>query len=70
MDFGMPAFIGKTLEECAEHCRSLGLQFVEVSMDFPEYQPERIDVDRFAKIAENTAYITRCILREPLTHGR
>lgn len=52
MDFGMPTFIGKTLEECAEHCRSLGLQFVEVSMDFPEYQPERIDVDRFAEIAE------------------
>ncbi len=52
MDFGMPTFIGKTLEECAEHCRSLGLRFVEVSMDFPEYQPERINVDRFAEIAE------------------
>ncbi len=52
MDFGMPTFIGKTIEECAAHCQQLGLQFVEISMDFPEYQPERIDVDRFAEIAE------------------
>lgn len=52
MDFGIPTFIGKTLEECAAHCQQLGLRFVEVSMDFPEYQPERINVDRFAEIAE------------------
>lgn len=44
MDFGLPAFLGHNLEECAKMCRELGLRFAELSMDFPEYQPERVDI--------------------------
>lgn len=52
MDFGLPTFLGHGLEECAELCRELGLRFTELSMDFPEYQPERVDVGELSRIAK------------------
>ncbi len=52
MDFGLPTFLGHDLEECAQLCCELGLRFAELSMDFPEYQPERIDVEGLSRIAE------------------
>lgn len=51
MDFGLPAFLGHNLEECAKMCRELGLRFAELSMDFPEYQPERVDIGELSRIA-------------------
>lgn len=37
----MPTLIEiKSLESCAALCRELGLAFVEISMDMPEYQEE------------------------------
>lgn len=39
MDFGMPTLIeNKNLEENISLCRELGLQFVELNMNFPMYQ--------------------------------
>jgi sugar phosphate isomerase/epimerase len=53
MDFGMPALIElKTLEPCAALCRELGLAFVELNMDLPEYQIEKLDPARLAAAAE------------------
>ena len=53
MDFGMPSLIeSKSLEECAALCRDLGLSFIELSMEMPEYQPERIGVERLAEAAD------------------
>lgn len=53
MDFGIPTLIeNASIEDCAELCRELNLQFIELSMDLPEYQSERIDADRFTEIAE------------------
>ena len=48
MDFGMPILIeNKSLEKNVDLCRELGLQFVELNMNLPEYQIEKL---------ENTAY--------------
>ena len=39
MQFGMPTLIeNHTLEENAALCETLGLRFIELNMNFPEYQ--------------------------------
>lgn len=53
MDFGMPTLIElPNLEDCADLCKRLGLQFIELNMNFPQYQPEMIELVRFQKVAE------------------
>lgn len=54
IDFGMPTLIEtKTLDDCAALCGSLGLGFVELNMNLPQYQLGEIDAERFIKTAEN-----------------
>ncbi len=44
MQFGMPTLIeNRTLLENAALCSSLGLQFIELNMNFPEYQTDRLE---------------------------
>ena len=44
MEFGMPTLIeNRTLEDNAALCRRLGLRFVELNMNFPEYQLDRLE---------------------------
>ncbi|MBQ6369933.1 MAG: sugar phosphate isomerase/epimerase [Parasporobacterium sp.] len=44
MQFGMPTLIeNRTLEDNVDLCRSLGLQFIELNMNFPEYQAEQLE---------------------------
>lgn len=53
MEFGMPTLIElKTLEAQAALCCELGLSFLELNMNMPEYQSENINVNAFLKIAE------------------
>ena len=53
MLFGMPTLIEtEHLKECAELCRKLGLDFIEISMSLPQYTLDEIQVDRLRKIAE------------------
>ena len=54
MHFGMPTLIeNRTLEENASLCRRLGLRFIELNMNFPEYQVDRLeDTDRLLGQAE------------------
>jgi len=53
MQFGMPTLIElKSAEACAKLCRELGLAFVELNMNLPEYQSEGFDVARFREIAD------------------
>lgn len=53
IDLGMPALIElPEPEDCGALCRELGLQFVELNMNLPQYQPDRIDKDRLRKIRE------------------
>ena len=44
MQFGMPTLIeNRTLEENIALCSSLGLRFIELNMNFPEYQTDRLE---------------------------
>ena len=54
LEFGMPTLIeNKTLEDNIALCNELGLSFVELNMNFPEYQIDKIeDVNWFCKKAD------------------
>ena len=54
MEFGMPVLIElNELEETAVLCRELGLQFVELNMNLPQYQVEALEqTEKFQKIQE------------------
>ena len=54
MQFGMPTLIeNHTLEENAALCEALGLRFIELNMNFPEYQMDRLEqTDELVRIAE------------------
>ena len=56
MQLGMPTLIEiKSLESCITLCRELGLSFIELNMNLPEYQVAKLDSDfeQFSKIAKN-----------------
>ncbi|MBQ9263177.1 MAG: sugar phosphate isomerase/epimerase [Clostridia bacterium] len=54
MQFGMPTLIeNHTLEDNAALCEALGLRFIELNMNFPEYQVDRLEqTDELVRIAE------------------
>ena len=54
MQFGMPTLIeNRTLEENILLCRSLGLQFIELNMNFPEYQIDCLErTESLLRLAE------------------
>ncbi len=56
IQFGMPTLIeNRTLKENADLCGSLGLKFIELNMNFPEYQMEQLEqTDTMLRIAEQT----------------
>lgn len=44
MQFGMPTLIeNRTLQDNIDLCKSLGLQFIELNMNFPEYQADMLE---------------------------
>ena len=54
MQYGMPTLIeNRTLEENAALCEALGLRFIELNMNFPEYQTDRLEqTEELIRIAE------------------
>ena len=54
LQFGMPTLIeNHTLEDNAALCRELGLGFIELNMNFPEYQTECLEqTDNLLRVAE------------------
>ncbi len=54
IQFGMPTLIeNRTLQENADLCSRLGLRFIELNMNFPEYQLEVLEkTDTLLKAAE------------------
>lgn len=60
MDFGMPFLIeNQTLENCTELCHDLGLQFVELNMNFPQCQMDVLKADELNRIRkEKGIYFT------------
>ena len=55
LEFGMPTLIeNRTLEDNINLCKELGLSFLELNMNFPEYQIDKIEyVDWFYKKADD-----------------
>ncbi len=52
-NYGMPTLIEtSTLEECAKLCADSGLDFVELNMNLPQYQLDKIDVEQFKNVAD------------------
>lgn len=50
MSFGMPTLIEiDSLEETAKLCRNLGLDFIELNMNLPQYQIEELEDTRYLK---------------------
>ena len=44
IQFGMPTLIeNRTLQENIDLCRRLGLRFIELNMNFPEYQADQLE---------------------------
>ena len=53
MKFGMPNLVEcATLRECAELAKREKLDFIEINMSFPEFTPERFDIEGAKKIAK------------------
>lgn len=53
MIFGSPTLIEtKSIEECASLCKELGLDFIELNMNLPQYQPDVIDIAKFKRISD------------------
>ena len=68
MQFGMPTLIeNRTLRENAELCARLGLQFIELNMNFPEYQIDSLEqTDALIRSAEQaeiyyTVHLDECL---------
>ena len=55
MQFGMPTLIeNRTLQDNVNLCKSLNLQFIELNMNFPEYQVDKLEqIDDLIRIAED-----------------
>lgn len=53
MTFGMPTLIELNgIEENVRLANELGLDFVEINMNLPEFQPERMNVKQYKEIAD------------------
>ena len=53
IQFGMPSLVeAKTVEQCAGICRELGLSFIELNANFPQFQPVRLHSDQLNQIAQ------------------
>lgn len=53
MSLGMPTLIEtNTLADCAKLCAELGLDFIELNMNLPQYQLNKINADYFRSIAD------------------
>lgn len=51
-DLGMPTLIElPQLEDCAALCHTLGLQFIELNMNLPQYQVNKFDIQKYREIA-------------------
>ena len=70
MDLGMPTLIElPDLEDCAKLCQELGLQFIELNMNLPQYQTDQIQPERFREIAERYGIYYTLHLDENLNAG-
>lgn len=70
LNFGMPTLIEtKTIDECAALCHELGLSFIELNMNLPQYQLNNIDIAHFKEIAGKYGISYTIHLDENLNFG-
>lgn len=54
LNFGIPTLIeSPDMKDCAKLCNELGLQFVELNMNLPQYEPDVIDISRVRRVARD-----------------
>lgn len=54
LKYGMPTLIeNKNIESCVELCKELNLNFIELNMNLPNYQTDKIDISKFKAICED-----------------
>lgn len=60
MFWGIPTLIeNKSIEESISLCKELGFNFVELNMNLPQYQLDRIDIEKLNKLkSENNIFYT------------
>lgn len=60
MKFGMPTLLEtKDIDACAALCRDLSLDFIELNMNFPQYQVDTMDIGYYKKLMkENQLFYT------------
>lgn len=58
--YGMPTLIQcESLEECIALCKELGLDFIEINMNLPQYQKDTMDLNRMKRcIDEENIFFT------------
>ncbi len=63
MDFGMPVLIeNKSIKDNIALCRRLRLDFLELNMNLPEYQADRLEnTDYFRKLAEKAGIMKKLL---------
>jgi sugar phosphate isomerase/epimerase len=53
MKFGMPTLLeNRGIDDCVQLCSELSLDFVELNMNFPQYQIDTIDVTHYKALSE------------------
>lgn len=53
IQFGMPSLVeARTVEQCAQVCAELGLSFIELNANFPQFQPVRLQAEELNGIAQ------------------
>jgi len=59
LDFGMPTLIElANIEACVSVCKELGLRFVEINMNMPQYQIGKLDINSLKKAKDSGIYFT------------
>ena len=69
LQFGMPTLIeNRTLEDNIALCTELGLNFIELNMNFPEYQIDKLEnTSYFAEAARKAGiyFSESCVVKAP-----
>lgn len=65
MEYGMPVLMeNNTLEENAMLCRELGLSFIELNLNLPEYQPDSFCIEQALLLAQRYSFYFTIHLHE------
>lgn len=52
IEYGMPTLLELSdIDECAQLCAELGLSFIELNLNLPQYQPDRLSQDKLSLVA-------------------